>query len=77
MTPEEIAARLVEQNNLCAVCKRPFENGIFVADHCHKNNKFRGLLHKKCNSLLGFADDSPTILKRAAEYLECQGGISG
>jgi len=57
------------QKELCALCLRPISGKIHV-DHCHKTGKFRGLVHHKCNTLLGMADDDLVVLKRAVEYIE-------
>ena len=39
-------------------------------DHCHKTGVVRGMLCGNCNFLLGHANDSPEILRKAADYLE-------
>ena len=59
------------QRGLCEACGLPPEDGrpLFV-DHCHATGAARGLLHPKCNSALGFAKDSPAILRAMADYLE-------
>jgi len=43
-------------------------------DHCHASLKFRGWLCNKCNTALGFAGDSPEILRKLADYLEAHHG---
>lgn len=67
---EEIFDR---QNGCCAICKSKVSNNknyrLFV-DHCHDTLKIRGLLCQQCNLALGLFKDSPTILKKAIEYLE-------
>jgi hypothetical protein len=66
---------LTRQGGVCAVCKgailstkgrTPYSG---VVDHCHKTGKIRGLLHRTCNSGLGFFGDSPEHLEGAAAYL--------
>ena len=70
-TIEQVEAWLIEQDNTCLVCLLPFtEDNPYVVDHCHKEIKARGLLHEKCNCLIGFASDNPNTLRQAADYLE-------
>jgi hypothetical protein len=68
---EEWDTMLLAQSGLCAICYRHFRNKKepFV-DHNHSTGKVRGLLCQKCNTLLGNAFDSITILLSAIEYLE-------
>ena len=57
-----------EQKGLCGICGRP-SKVAFAIDHDHKTGKIRGLLHRRCNSGLGFFEDNPTFLKAALCYL--------
>lgn len=41
----------------------------FHIDHCHKTNKFRGLLCSNCNIGIGLFGDDPNRLKAAVAYL--------
>ena len=62
-----------EQNGKCAICSSIHTNGNcarFHVDHDHSNNKVRGLLCYKCNSLLGYANDDIEILINAVNYLK-------
>lgn len=59
------------QGGKCLVCGKDLDRDINV-DHCHETGAIRGLLHRRCNSLLGHAKDDPAVLRRAVEYLEAQ-----
>ena len=65
--------KLKEQHNKCAICLEEFDENIFMkkksADHCHKRNIPRGILCRKCNILLGHANDDVGILEKASVYL--------
>jgi hypothetical protein len=70
ITPEEYQSLKEKQQGKCLLpsCDRPAS----ALDHCHVTGKLRGLMCPKCNSMLGFADDSPARLREAATYLENQ-----
>lgn len=51
----------------CPICK---QTDKICFDHDHVTGKFRGWLCHGCNSTLGFAGDSPKILRALALYLE-------
>jgi hypothetical protein len=59
-------AMLQRQDGACAICKK--SNEALCVDHCHGCNEVRGLLCAKCNSALGFCNDSPEHLLAAAAY---------
>jgi len=64
------------QNNLCFLCGNPPQiDGPLMyqrlqVDHCHKTGKTRKLLCRSCNLLLGLVNDSPELLRKAANYIE-------
>lgn len=58
-----------DQNGKCVICNAKFIKTPCV-DHCHKTGKVRGLICYKCNYVLGFCGDNPTLLKSAITYLE-------
>lgn len=68
-----------EQDNKCAICSYPPQEGDNLAvDHDHKccpsgsscGNCVRKLLCIKCNAILGLSNDSSEILSKAINYLE-------
>lgn len=69
---------LINQNFVCAICEQPenilhHKNGKprkLAVDHNHKTNKIRGLLCINCNQGLGKFQDSPDLLRKAADYCE-------
>ena len=69
LSRKEYEEILINQNNLCAICKTISEYKL-VVDHDHSSNKVRGILCRKCNLSLGFAQDDISILKEMINYLE-------
>lgn len=67
LTPEDVERMRAQQDNTCPVCCAANPTDI---DHDHTTGKVRGLLCRKCNSVLGFVDDNSEILRRAIAYLE-------
>jgi hypothetical protein len=68
----------VPDNYVCPVCQRGKDQlttygknkkSVWVLDHDHATEKFRGYLCHKCNLGLGNLGDDPERCKRAAEYL--------
>lgn len=57
----------------CEICKNSISfsrsNRTACIDHCHKTNKFRGVLCTNCNSGLGAFGDNTEYLKNAIKYL--------
>ena len=70
------------QKGKCALCGLPFETertqyGNIKAgwlypdvDHDHKTGKVRGLLHRKCNILIGFIENEGIALETIQRYLK-------
>jgi hypothetical protein len=44
---------LQEQDNRCLLCNQPLIPSEAVLDHCHITGYVRGVIHSKCNVLLG------------------------
>lgn len=69
------------QNGVCAICENELPDLMtydnrrreYAIDHNHDTGAFRGILCLKCNSLLGMASDSVSVLKAAIEYLTERG----
>ena len=63
------------QGERCAICRAP-EPGKYdwSPDHDHDSGMVRGILCNSCNMALGKMKDSPTLLRRAADYLEGKAG---
>ena len=65
-------------DHICPICQRGEEElkgsggraGVWVLDHCHTTNQFRGFICHQCNRGLGLFKDSVDNLKRAQEYLK-------
>lgn len=71
---KEYEELLAAQNNKCAICgsetaKISWSPRLHV-DHCHETGRIRGLLCQACNTVLGKMNESPSLLRKAAAYLE-------
>ena len=84
LSPEDYETMVSMQGGLCACCGKPETDkmrGVLRAlaiDHDHTccsgdrscGKCIRGLLCGKCNKAIGLADNSPSTLRKMAEYLE-------
>lgn len=57
----------------CQICGEP----AFAIDHCHKTGIVRGALCHRCNTGIGWMNDSPELLRKAALYLELTPAAEG
>lgn len=71
MTLTEFEHRRYLQGRSCAICKQEV-NTLYV-DHDHKTGKVRALLCRRCNLLLGLANDNWKLLWDAGIYLRAYG----
>ena len=63
------------QGGLCPICGQEFAENCErldkpCLDHDHETGEVRGIIHARCNLLLGFAKDDLQILERAQQYLK-------
>jgi hypothetical protein len=80
ITHDDYVRMLAEQGNCCAICgstdPRRKRRSRFDIDHDHQAEQqdcmivIRGLLCSVCNRALGLFLDDPSILRKAADYLE-------
>jgi hypothetical protein len=67
LSQQEIADLITAQRGRCCIClRRPAEH----IDHDHVTGRVRGVLCFTCNAALGQLQDDPTIIRRAADYVE-------
>ena len=78
LTVEQFEAMMAEQNNACAICGRSFFDVTPHVDHDHWccdgpyscGKCVRSILCHNCNPMLGHAEDDPSRLRAAADYLD-------
>lgn len=73
LTSEQHRQMLEACNGRCPCCKVPFSKlweSVPSVDHCHRTGVVRGIICRRCNLVIGHADDSPAILKNCLRYLE-------
>lgn len=70
----DIERMLEQQDHKCSICSVDIgisaDEHTAVVDHCHTTGEIRGLLCNWCNRGLGHYEDSPSLFRKAAEYLE-------
>ena len=70
---EVIVGMMNQQKGCCCVCgdtlQDPCSGKNYAIDHNHNTGEIRGLLCLHCNSMLGQAKDSPSILLAGYNYL--------
>lgn len=69
LTPEGYEALFASQGHRCGLCGVS-DAARWMIDHCHETNRVRAILCSRCNCGLGWFDDDPESLRRAALYLE-------
>ena len=73
ITPEDYDMMFMKQGGRCAICRSKNSNHprlkVFVVDHHHGTGEIRGLLCFKCNSILGYCNDSTEYLLKLIAYL--------
>lgn len=69
LTPDQYHQMLVDQNSLCKICSTHTNDKVLVVDHCHKTGKVRGLLCRKCDTLISLLDN-PDLFSKALSYIK-------
>jgi Recombination endonuclease VII len=70
-TQEMYQERFEEQKGRCAICGTAEARRRLAADHEHTYPPNpRGLLCGLCNRAIGYLKDNPTLLRKAADYIE-------
>lgn len=59
---------LVAQKQLCKFCGGPL-TGKVVVDHNHKTRIVRGIVHQRCNIIIGFFETHPSLFRNLNKYL--------
>jgi hypothetical protein len=70
-SPELFQAFNEKQGGKCAICGGVNDRGhALCADHDHETGIIRGLLCRTCNLGIGHLRDDPTLMRKAAEYID-------
>lgn len=77
ITNSEYETMVIQQNNLCAICKEPesYKHQLtdspckLAIDHDHATGKVRQLLCRRCNQILGQFNDNVDLFKACIDYL--------
>lgn len=72
ITLKEYDQLFQQQNGMCAICGTDKPSGRwnrFCVDHDHITGRVRALLCNGCNQGIGYLNDDPELLEKAAEYI--------
>lgn len=58
------------QKWLCLICDADLKSITMHVDHCHASGNVRGILCSRRNQAIGLLQDDPSIMRRAADYVE-------
>jgi hypothetical protein len=70
LRPTQVIAMLDEQAGRCAICGRDISDFSFVVDHDHTTGAVRGLLCRRCNTVVGFVESPPEVWQPHRDYVE-------
>jgi hypothetical protein len=70
ITPQQHDQMLEAQGYLCALCGCELTaDAVPSVDHSHETDIIRGIVCRKCNLMIGLAEDDPKILYLGIKYL--------
>lgn len=71
LTLEQWTALFEAQGSICALCSSADAGSKkgWQTDHCHVTGSFRGILCKKCNTLLGLLGDNAKAVRARLESI--------
>ena len=70
ITLEQYEHMLAEQGGRCSICRRePLGIKPLHVDHNHTTGAVRGLLCRRCNSLVGFIEKHGALIPASENYL--------
>lgn len=76
LTAPQLRWLAARHSGCCWACREPFDRSarllIPVIDHDHGTGNLRGLLHGRCNIILGKVGDDADTLRALAAYLEAR-----
>jgi len=81
LTVEQLEELIAKHAGRCALCgvepphQRDGRTGLYI-DHRHDNGAIRGMLCNRCNLMVGFADQSASLLVKVLEYAKIGAGAS-
>lgn len=71
LTQEQKELMFVKQGRKCPICdKKEKRSNRLVVDHCHKTGSVRGIIHQRCNIVIGLLKDSVKLARNVINYLE-------
>lgn len=70
ITLEQYRELEAKQGGVCAICGQKCKSGRDLAvDHDHRTDEIRGLLCMNCNRAIGWLQEDPELIEKAARYV--------
>jgi hypothetical protein len=74
LSHEQYEQMVEAQQSMCRVCGKPLgdppRGRLHFVDHCHRTGRVRGIVHAKCNMLVGVYETDPNVFDAVKEYVE-------
>lgn len=69
LSSSEVSEMFTACGGVCYACGKSLNRKDVCIDHCHSTGVIRGLVHSRCNLLIGYRERTPEIWRKIDEYM--------